>query len=95
MKQHVKNSVLQLGSDGWRKPWSGTTGGNCVEAKLLPDNRVALRDSKDPQGPALVYTQDEMKAFICGAKRGDADFLIASSADTQGETLAPSTEYEC
>jgi hypothetical protein len=66
-----------LGTEGWHKPWSGTNGGSCVEAKRLPDGRVAIRQSTDPAGPALVYTRDEMVSFLEGAKSGKADFLIA------------------
>ena len=65
-----------LGSEGWRKPWSGGNGASCVEAMKLPDGRIALRQSTDPQGPALLYTTDEMAAFIQGAKTGEADFLL-------------------
>lgn len=67
----------QLGTEGWHKPWSGTNGGNCVEAMKLADGRVALRQSTDPDGPALIYTHREMEMFILGAKRGEADFLLA------------------
>ncbi|MFI6348583.1 DUF397 domain-containing protein [Streptomyces sp. NPDC050560] len=66
-----------LGTEGWHKPWSGTNGGSCVEAKRLPDGGVALRQSTDPQGPALVYTRNEMVTFLEGVKSGEADFLIA------------------
>ena len=66
-----------LGSEGWHKPWSGTNGGNCIEAMKLADGRVALRQSADPDGPALIYTHREMETFIRGAKRGDADFLLS------------------
>jgi hypothetical protein len=65
----------ELGSEGWHKPWSGQNGGACVEAKKLPDGRVALRQSTDPEGPVLLYTPEEITAFIEGAKAGDADFL--------------------
>jgi hypothetical protein len=65
-----------LGTDGWRKPWSGGNGGSCVEAKRLNDGRVALRQSTDPHGPALIYTNHEISRFIEGAKAGDADFLL-------------------
>lgn len=67
----------ELGSEGWRKPWSGTNGGNCVEALKLADGRVAIRQSTDPDGPALIYTMHEIETFIRGAKRGEADFLFA------------------
>jgi hypothetical protein len=68
-----------LGSEGWRKPWSGGNGGSCVEALKLHDGRVALRQSADPDGPALVYTVSEIAAFIEGAKAGTADFLISEN----------------
>ncbi|MFF9126874.1 DUF397 domain-containing protein [Streptomyces sp. NPDC014889] len=65
-----------LGAAGWHKPWSGTNGGSCVEAKRLPDGTVALRQSTDPEGPALLYSRDEMIAFLRGVKAGQADFLV-------------------
>jgi hypothetical protein len=66
-----------LGSDGWRKPWSGGNGGACVEAKRLTDGRVAIRQSTDPDGPALICAADEIRTFIQGAKAGHADFLLS------------------
>lgn len=66
-----------LGDEGWRKPWSGPNGGNCLEAMKLADGRVALRQSTDPDGPALICTSAEMTAFIEGAKAGEADFLLS------------------
>ncbi|MFG2855287.1 DUF397 domain-containing protein [Streptomyces mirabilis] len=69
--------AVDLGTEGWEKPWSGTNGGSCVEAKRLPDGRVAFRQSTDPDGPALVYTRDEMISFLEGTKSGQADFLVA------------------
>lgn len=67
----------ELGSEGWHKPWSGGNGGNCLEAMKLADGRIAVRQSTDPDGPALIYTTDEMTAFIEGAKAGEADFLLS------------------
>ncbi|WP_300609393.1 DUF397 domain-containing protein [Trebonia sp.] len=66
-----------LGAAGWRKPWSGSNGGACLEAKQLADGRVALRQSTDPDSPALILQAHEIRAFIQGAKRGDADFLLS------------------
>jgi hypothetical protein len=65
-----------LGTEGWVKPWSGSNGGDCLEAKKLPDGRVALRQSTDPQGPALILEPNEIRAFVCGAKAGQADELL-------------------
>ena len=69
--------AADLGTEGWHKPWSGTNGGSCVEAKRLPDGRVALRQSTDPDGPALIYSRHEMASFLAGASPVHADFLIA------------------
>ncbi|GHJ39294.1 DUF397 domain-containing protein [Streptomyces sp. TS71-3] len=66
-----------LGAEGWHKPWSGTNGGSCVEAKRLDDGSVAFRQSTDPDGPALVYSQAEVATFLAGVKDGAADFLVA------------------
>ncbi|MEU1278173.1 DUF397 domain-containing protein [Streptomyces sp. NPDC005805] len=76
---HIYNGMpaAELGEDGWHKPWSGGNGGNCVETMKLADGRVAVRQSADPDGPALIYTHHEIAAFIQGAKSGKADFLVS------------------
>ncbi|GAA0367228.1 DUF397 domain-containing protein [Streptomyces olivoreticuli] len=72
--------ATDLGTEGWSKPWSGGNGGSCVEAMRLGDGRVALRQSTDPEGPALIYTHHEIESFIRGAKAGQADFLLAGTS---------------
>jgi hypothetical protein len=44
--------------------------------KKLGDGRVAVRQSTDPGGPALVFTDREITSFLAGVKAGDADFLL-------------------
>jgi Domain of unknown function (DUF397) len=58
----------------WRKSsYSGGNGGNCVEvARNLP-GIVAVRDSKDPEGPALTISPAGWDAFVQGIKQGDFD----------------------
>ncbi|MFD6419974.1 DUF397 domain-containing protein [Streptomyces sp. NPDC060194] len=68
--------AADLGAEGWHKPWSGGNGGSCVEVMKLSDGRFALRQSADPDGPALIYTAVEIEAFVRGAKSGQADFLL-------------------
>jgi hypothetical protein len=53
----------------WRKSsYSSGNGGACVEvARNLPDV-VAVRDSKNPEGPALVFTPQEWRAFLDGVR---------------------------
>ncbi len=50
--------------------------GNCVELAALQDGRIAVRHSRDPHGPALVYTKDEMLAFLRGARDREFDHLL-------------------
>jgi hypothetical protein len=73
----IRNGMraASLGDDGWRKPWSDN-GGSCLEAKKLPGGRIALRQSTDPDGPALILEPDEIRAFVEGAKAGRADDLL-------------------
>ncbi len=53
----------------WRKSsYSSGNGGACVEvARNLPDV-VAVRDSKNPEGPALVFTPQEWRLFLDGVR---------------------------
>ncbi|MGW4771627.1 DUF397 domain-containing protein [Nocardia sp. NPDC004278] len=49
---------------------SARSGGSkdCVEVAFLDDGRVGVRDSKNPTGPALVFTPSAWDAFVAGAK---------------------------
>ena len=52
---------------------SNGSGGDCVEvARNLP-GVVAVRDSKDPDGPKLVFSPDEWRAFSAGIRGGEFD----------------------
>ncbi|WP_261575474.1 DUF397 domain-containing protein [Frankia gtarii] len=55
----------------WRKSsYSAGNGGACVEVATSPD-AIAVRDSKDPDGPVLVFTPAEWTAFLAGARDGE------------------------
>ncbi|ATL70757.1 DUF397 domain-containing protein [Nocardia terpenica] len=45
----------------------------CVEAAHLDDGYVGVRDSKNPTGPALVFTPGEWDAFTAGVRGGEFD----------------------
>jgi hypothetical protein len=67
---------LALPSDiAWRKSTYSGALGNCVELAPLSDGSVAVRNSRHPSGPALVYTRAEIAAFMAGAKDGEFDDL--------------------
>jgi len=58
----------------WRKSsYSNGSGGNCVETTKLPDGGRAVRHSKDPDGPSLIFTKDEWDAFIKGVHASEFD----------------------
>jgi hypothetical protein len=65
---------MDLTNAEWRKSsFSGSNGGGCVEvARNLP-GVVAVRDSKDREGPALVFASDEWRAFLDGVHADEFD----------------------
>lgn len=72
---------------GWRKSPYSTNGGNCVEITVQDRNEATgghktgtgrmfvMRDSKDPAGPRLYFTESEWDAFARGMKDGAFDDL--------------------
>jgi hypothetical protein len=59
----------------WRKSRRSNADGNCVELAVLPDGRVGIRNSRFPDGPALVVERDGVSAFVAGAQAGEFDAL--------------------
>jgi hypothetical protein len=57
----------------WRKSRYSNPSGNCVEAAELSAESVAVRNSRYPDGPALIFTRAEWEAFLLGARDGDFD----------------------
>ena len=54
----------------WRKAsYSTSNGGACVEVAVI-GNAVAVRDSKNPDGPNLAFAPEDWKAFTAGLKAG-------------------------
>ena len=73
MNIESKGFSVDLGSAVWRKsarsgPWTD----NCVEVAFV-DGAIAVRDSKDPSGPVLIFTPSEWDAFVDGTKDGEFD----------------------
>ena len=69
---HNGMPATELGPLTWHKSrHSGPTGGNCVEVAFLAGGDVALRNSRDPDGPALIFTSSEWRAFVGDAADGD------------------------
>jgi len=56
----------------WYKSSASTGANNCVEVRV-DTTGVDVRNSKDPQGPAVRFTPEEWTAFIAGAQGGEFD----------------------
>jgi hypothetical protein len=59
----------------WRKSRASNPSGSCVEIAELPGDAIAIRNSRHPSGPALIYTRAEVAAFLAGVKNGEFDDL--------------------
>lgn len=68
--------LTELTGAAWRKSRYSNSQGNCVELAELPDGAIAVRNSRFPDGPALIYTRDEMRALVLGVKDGEFDGLL-------------------
>ncbi|HEX5404398.1 MAG TPA: DUF397 domain-containing protein [Pseudonocardiaceae bacterium] len=77
MNTDVRNGIPagQLVRAGWRKSSYSGKEGNCVELAQLPGGTVAVRNSRDPHGPALIHQANQMAAFLNAAKDGEFDEL--------------------
>ncbi|AKL69032.1 DUF397 domain-containing protein [Streptomyces goshikiensis] len=73
----LRNGVVASEIPGavWVKSSASIGNGNCVEVAALDGGGVAVRNSRFPDGPALVFTTAEIEAFVDGAKRSEFDHL--------------------
>ena len=73
MNIETKGLRVDLNHAVWRKSSrSGPYSDNCVEVAFV-DGAIAVRDSKNPTGPTLIFTPGEWDAFVDGAKDGEFD----------------------
>jgi hypothetical protein len=73
MKAHIE-SASAAGLEWVKSSFSGNNN-ECVEVAALPDGARALRDSKNPDGPALVFPAAEFTAFLSGVTAGEFNAL--------------------
>jgi hypothetical protein len=59
----------------WRKATASNPSGNCVELAPMGAGHVAIRNSRQPDGPVVVFTRAEIAAFFDGVRSGEFDDL--------------------
>ncbi|HJP75528.1 MAG TPA: DUF397 domain-containing protein [Pseudonocardiaceae bacterium] len=76
MAGHIRNgmSARHITEALWHKSSYSGAVGNCVElAPVAGGGDVAVRNSRNPDGPALIYTWHQMAAFVTSVKGGEFD----------------------
>ncbi|MEV7927066.1 MULTISPECIES: DUF397 domain-containing protein [unclassified Kitasatospora] len=62
---------VDLSGASWITSSYSNNGGNCVEVATDVPNLAPVRDSKDPEGPALVFPADTWSSFIATIRTGE------------------------
>lgn len=69
----MNTTPATLVSATYRKSTCSTAAGNCVEVAALPSGHRAVRDSKHPTGPALIFSPGTWAAFTADIHAGEFD----------------------
>jgi hypothetical protein len=77
--QDIYNGISATRLDGavWRKSERSNSQGACVELARLDSATVAMRNSRDPKGTALIYPADAVRAMVSVLRAGDFDDLLS------------------
>jgi hypothetical protein len=73
---HNGISAAELVSASWKKSQRSNSQGACVEIARLDSDTVAMRNSRDPRGTALVYSADAVRALVGAVRTGEFDYLV-------------------
>ncbi|MET9616128.1 helix-turn-helix domain-containing protein [Kitasatospora indigofera] len=69
---NMDSSTVDFSKASWRKAsYSGPEAGNCIEVADNVPGLVPVRDSKDPEGPALLFRPDAWQSFVTGVRNGE------------------------
>jgi Domain of unknown function (DUF397) len=70
-------SARDLSGAAWRKSQRSNSQGACVEIARIGTEMVAMRNSRDPHGPALICHRDAIVALMDGLRVGQFDHLVS------------------
>jgi hypothetical protein len=73
---HNGMSAADLPDARWYKSRLSSPQGNCVEVATLPGEQIAMRNSRHPDGPALIFTRAEVKDLVDAIGQGELDHLL-------------------
>ncbi|MGQ4484259.1 DUF397 domain-containing protein [Streptomyces sp. SAS_281] len=76
MQQFTNGMPANLVKAAWIKSRKSEANGMCVQVAALPNGGYAMANSTDATGPALIFTAEEMDAFIEGVRQGDFNGLF-------------------
>ncbi|MFD7982084.1 DUF397 domain-containing protein [Kitasatospora indigofera] len=64
-------AVPKIAALGWYKSSYSAQANDCVETGRIVAGGMAVRDSKDHGGPALLFPAEAWSAFVAGIKAGE------------------------
>ncbi len=64
-------TMPEISARGWHKSSYSAQANDCVETGHVTSSGMAVRDSKDPNGPALVFPAAAWSAFVASIKTGE------------------------
>jgi hypothetical protein len=73
----------------WKKSRRSNPSGNCVEIAELPEGAIAVRDSRQQSGPALIYSRIEIGLLISRARAGGLDRPVGRECSGQSTSQPP------
>jgi hypothetical protein len=73
---HNGMSAADLAGATWRKSQRSNSQGACVELARIDTSTVAMRNSRDPRGTALIYPADAVRAMVAALRAGEFDYLV-------------------
>jgi hypothetical protein len=74
---HNGISAAELLSATWKKSQRSNSQGACVEIARLASGTVAMRNSRDPRGTALICSTDTVRALVSALRTGEFDYLVS------------------